>query len=85
LGIEIAPPQTIFRLWTAERNGLDILLTLDKGLAELLSRVGSERRAKIEIKTSVLRPLELLARLEIGSLNPSPLNEARFYYLHEVD
>jgi hypothetical protein len=75
----------IFHLWAAERNGLDVLLTLDNGLPELVSRVKSEKVPKIEIKTAVLHPLDLLARLGITKLDPVPLDEGRFYYVHEVD
>ncbi len=74
----------VFHLWTAERNGLDILLTLDNGLLELVSRVRKEKAQTIEIKTEVLRPLELLDLLEVRNREPVGLDEDRFYYLHEL-
>lgn len=74
----------VFHLWTAERNGLDILLTLDNGLPELVSRVRKEKGQKIKIKTEILRPLELLDLLEVRDRDPIGLDEDRFYYLHEL-
>jgi hypothetical protein len=74
----------VFHLWTAERNGLDVLLTLDNGLPELVSRVRKEKAQTIEIKTEVLRPLELLDLLEVRNREPVGLDDGRFYYLHEL-
>jgi hypothetical protein len=74
----------IFHLWTAERNGLDVLLTLDNGLPELVSRVKNEKRRGIEIQTQVLRPLELLNTLGISGLDAVQLEHDGFYYLHEL-
>jgi len=75
----------VFHLWTAERNRLDVLLTLDNGLPELVSRVRREKKTTIEIKTQVLQPLELLDRIGIKERDPVGLEAGRFYYLHELD
>ncbi len=75
----------IFHLWAAERNGLHIFLTLDNDLPELVSRVNGERRKKIKIATQVLKPLELLNQLGIRHVDPVPLEEGRFYHLHELN
>jgi len=74
----------VFHLWTAERNGLDAVLTLDETLINLVSRAGSEKVKSIEIKTEVLRPLELLQKLGIDKPDPVPMEADRFYHLHEV-
>ncbi len=75
----------VFHLWTAERNGLDALLTLEmKGLPNLVSRVRNEKKTTIKIKTEVLRPLELLQKLGISEPDPVPLDPGRFYHLHEL-
>lgn len=74
----------VFHLWTAERNGLDALLTLEKRLPNLVSRVRNERIKRVEIRTQVLRPLDLLKQLGIGKLDPVPMEADRFYHLHEV-
>jgi hypothetical protein len=75
----------VFHLWTAERNGLDALLTLDNGLTNLVSRVRSEKNKTVAIRTDVLRPLDLLRTLGIDEPDPVPLEADRFYYLHEVE
>jgi hypothetical protein len=74
----------IFHLWTAERNGLDVLLTLDNGLYEIVSSVRKEKAHTIEIKTQVLRPVELLDLFGIEDIEPAGLAGDRFYYLHEL-
>lgn len=75
----------VFHLWTAERNGLDAILTLDNTLCKLVSRVRKEKIRKIEIKTGVLRPLDLLRKLGIDQPDPVPVEYDRFYHLHEVE
>jgi hypothetical protein len=74
----------VFHLWTAERNGLDALLTLDNDLPEQVSRVGNEKAKRFEIKTLVLQPDQLLAELGIKDLDPVALESDRFYYLHDL-
>lgn len=69
----------VFHLWTAERNGLDAVLTLEKRLPNLISRINNERIKKIKIQTEVLRPLELLRKLGINQLDPVPMAPDRFY------
>jgi hypothetical protein len=74
----------IFHLWTAERNGHDALLTLEERLPKLISRVKSEKRKIINIKTDVLRPLQLLQKFGIRDPDPVPMAHGRFYHLHEI-
>lgn len=74
----------IFHLWTAERNGLDVLLTLDGDLPKLISRVQGEKRKTVAIKTKVLRPSQLLEDLGVKIRVPVPLEANRFYQLHEL-
>jgi hypothetical protein len=74
----------VFHLWTAERNGLDAVLTLDTRLSDLVARVSKEKVKKIEIRTDVLQPITLLERLGISRLDPVPMEANRFYYWHEV-
>lgn len=63
---------------------MDALLTLDNGLRNLVSRVRAEKIKHIEIRTEVLRPLELLAKFGIVEPDPVPIELNRFYHLHEV-
>jgi len=74
----------VFHLWTAERNGLDALLTLDCGLPALASRVKNEKGKTVKMKTEVLQPIDLLRRLGINKPDPVPMDIGRFYYLHEL-
>jgi hypothetical protein len=75
----------VFHLWTAERNGLDAVLTLDCKLRKLVSQVKKEKIRQIEIKTEVLRPLDLVQKLGIDQPDPVRIEHGRFYYLHEVE
>ena len=74
----------VFHLWTAERNGLDGFLTLDKKLQNLVERVRNEKRERIEIHPVVLRPLDLLRLLGVDNPDPIPVDVNRFYHLHEL-
>ncbi len=74
----------VFHLWTAERNGLGTVLTLDTGLPNLLCRVRNEKIKRIEIRTEVLQPLDLLRKLNISKPDPVPMEAGRFYHWHEV-
>jgi len=74
----------VFHLWTAERNNLDGMLTLDRKLSNIVTSVRKERERRIEIKTQVLCPLELLRKLGIDKPDPVPLEVGRFYQLHEL-
>jgi len=75
----------VFHLWTAERNSMDVFLTLEKKLTKLVSRVKNENRSTIEIQTEVLRPLDLLRKLGIENPDPVPMQHNRFYHLHEAE
>lgn len=74
----------IFHLWTAERNGLDAILTLDGKLPRLVSRVKKEKKRRFEIRTEVLKPIELLPRFGINKPDSVPVDANRFYHWHEV-
>jgi hypothetical protein len=75
----------VFHLWTAERNGFDAVLTLERGLPNLVSRVRNEKVKTVKVKIEVLRPFDLLKKLGIKELDPVPMDTNRFYYLHELD
>lgn len=74
----------VFHLWTAERNELDALLTLEKRLPNFVSRLSNEKAQKIMTKTAVLRPIDLLNKLGIQTPDPVPMEHGRFYYYHEL-
>lgn len=74
----------IFHLWTAQRNRIDVFLTLERKLPEMASR--AERSMKIEpqFSTKVLRPIEFLQLLDITCPDPIPLERNRFYPFIDV-
>lgn len=74
----------VFHLWTAERNNLDAMLTLERKLPNLVSRVRNEKIPRIVIRTEALRPLNLLERLGIKSPDPVPMRPDHFYELAEA-
>jgi hypothetical protein len=74
----------VFHLWTAKRNNLDALLTMETTLPKLVSRVKNEKSRKVEIDIEVIRPLDLLKKLGIEKPDPVPLEFGHFYHLHEL-
>jgi hypothetical protein len=74
----------VFHLWTAERNNMDVFLTLEKRFPNFIAGVKKEKDRRIEIRTEVLRPLGLLEKLGIEKLDPVPMEPGRFYYFHEL-
>lgn len=74
----------VFHLWTAERNRLDAFLTLEARFPNIISNVRMEKQQGREIRTQVLRPLDLLQLLGIDKPDPVPLEVNRFYHLHET-
>jgi hypothetical protein len=73
----------VFHLWTAEKHGFDALLTLEKTLPRLITRVQAEKAIQIQINTAVLQPLELLAAMGISEPDRVPIDRDRFYNLYE--
>ncbi len=72
-----------FHLWTAERNGLDVVLTLDRGFFNFLFTVRKHKSIGIDVRTEVLRPLDLLRKLGIDKPDLIPMDSSRFYHLFE--
>lgn len=74
----------LFHLWTAERNSINVFLTLDQTFVDLVSNIKSRRAGSVEFLTEVLQPLDLLRRFEISQCDPVPLDPGRFYHYHEL-
>jgi len=68
----------VFHLWTAERNGLD-LLTLDRKIKRLRDRVRAEKSRPVRINARVLLPSDLLQEVGIQKPDPVPIEPNRFY------
>jgi hypothetical protein len=74
----------VFHLWTAKRNNVDALLTLETTLPEFVARVNNEKSKEVEIGIKVFRPLDLIKELGIDKSDPVPIDFDRFYHLHEI-
>ena len=74
----------MFHLWTAERNRMDVFLTLDKTLCNVFSQIEHAKIVEIEYPTRVLRPLEFLMLLGVTQPDSVPIEPGRFYPAHEV-
>ena len=73
-----------FHLWTAERNHMDVFLTLEKRLANLVKQIKGEKNNRITITTEVLRPIEFLCWMGVKKLDEVPIKYDKFYNFLEV-
>lgn len=69
----------VFHLWAAERNEIDVFLTLEKRLPNIMNQIMSGRQRKQEIKVSVLRPIELLEKIGVSVPDQPPIEAGRLY------
>jgi hypothetical protein len=74
----------MFHLWTAQRNRIEILLTLDNRLINIATTIGKSRGIQIEFLTQVLSPSELLSLFGVKEPDPIPIKHDRFYPLVEL-
>lgn len=74
----------IFHWWTAQRNQIDVFLTVDFTFVNIADGIAGTRGVKLEYPTEVLRPLQLLARFGIGEPDPIPIPRGRFFTLTEL-
>ncbi len=73
-----------FHLWTAERNNLDYFLTLENKMANIFHDIVKGRKA-ISMNVRVVKPTELLAEIGVKELDTVPIENNRFYRLHEIN
>jgi len=69
----------MFHLWTAQRNHMDVFLTLEKKLPTIGNQIEKSEWANVEYPTKVLRPIEFLDYIGITDLDPVPIEPGRFY------
>jgi|ERR1035437_70873 hypothetical protein len=74
----------VFHLWTAERNGFD-LLTLDRKIKRLSERVRAEKSQPIKINARVFQPSDLLREMSVQNPDPVPIEPNRFYPFGSFD
>lgn len=71
----------VFHAWTAERNQLDVFLTLEKKLPNTMSYLGKN----FQIRTQVLRPTNFLNQLGISKTDDVPVEFDKFYSLFDYN
>lgn len=73
-----------FHLWTAERNHMDVFLTLEKRLPNLVKQIKGEKNNRLTITTEVLRPIEFLCWMGVKEPDEVPIKYDKFYNFFEV-
>lgn len=73
-----------FHIWTARRNGIDTLLTLEKKLPRTVDQLQRRKHNPIDAGVAVLRPTKLLVQLEVTNPDAVLLDPDRFYSYMEI-
>lgn len=73
-----------FHLWTAERNHMDVFLTLEKRLPNYVKQIKGEKNNRLTITTEVLRPIEFLCWMGVKELDEVQIKYDKFYDFFEV-
>ena len=68
-----------FHLWAAERNKIDVFLTLEKKLPNNVEQIQNSKNKQYEITTLVLRPIEFLKHVGIVRLDDAEIMPDVFY------
>lgn len=68
-----------FHLWTAERNKIDVFLTLERKLPNIVDQIRRSKEQKHPVRTSVLRPIAFLQSMGISKLDDVPIKAGQFY------
>jgi hypothetical protein len=69
----------MLHLWAAQRNRMDVFLTLERRLPNIASHFPIDEACSPSFPTQVLRPLELLSLFRISTCDPVPIEPNRFY------
>jgi hypothetical protein len=73
-----------FHLWAAERNNIDVFLTMERKLPAMVEQIRQSRNETHQINVSVLRPWAFLESIGITKLDPMPIEPNRFYDFAET-
>ncbi len=73
-----------FHIWTARRNGMDALLTLEKKLPRTADQLKRRKQNPIDAGVAILRPTELLLQLGVTVPDTVPIEPGRFYSYMEI-
>lgn len=74
----------MFHVWTAQRNEMDVFLTLERKLPEIIEKAPKELKKKARLTTRVMRPISFLELLGISQLDPVPIEPDTFYPFIEI-
>ncbi|MGP8173500.1 MAG: hypothetical protein ACLP7O_03005 [Terracidiphilus sp.] len=74
----------MFHLWTAQRNHMDVFLTLEKKLPAIGNQIEKSKGISVEYPTKVCRPIEFLHSIGITDLDLVPIEPGKFYPFIEV-
>ena len=69
----------VFHLWAAERNGIDVFLTLEQRLPNIVNQIKQSNQRAHQVRTSVLRPVEFLTSIGIDKFDDPPIEAGKFY------
>ncbi|HEX4583164.1 MAG TPA: hypothetical protein VH139_13980 [Acidobacteriaceae bacterium] len=69
----------MFHVWTAQRNSMDVFLTLDDTLCNIARQFAITKEWRDGYPTKILRPSELLHLMGIEHPDPVPIELDRFY------
>jgi hypothetical protein len=69
----------VLHLWAAQRNGMDVFLTLESRLPNIAAHFPTDQSCAPSYPTQVLRPRELLKLLRISACDPIPIEPGHFY------
>lgn len=68
-----------YHLWTAERNKLDVFLTLEKKLPKMIAQAKQKKRSPLNMNAHVMRPSDFLQALDIVKYEEVPMEVGKFY------
>jgi hypothetical protein len=74
----------MFHLWTAQRNHMDVFLTLEKRLPAIGSQIERSKGMGVEYPTKVRRPIDFLHSIGVTDFDQVPIESDRFYPFIEV-
>lgn len=74
----------MFHLWTAQRNQMDVFLTLERQLPEFISKAPRALLDQCPLSIQVLRPVAFLDLLGISEPDPVPIEPRLFYPFFDI-
>jgi len=73
-----------FHIWAAERNSIDIFLTMETKLVNTVNSINNMKNGKYRVNTLVCNPSKLLEHIGVSELDEIPIKEGKFYPIYEL-